>query len=711
MPSDTSVSENDDSFSERCRAFFRAFPVPVVIIKLADGRLVEVNEAFGAVFGWKREDLLGKTVIETGFWDVPEERDAFVRQLRNQGQVSSIVLDMVSSTGIHQQCRASASTMSNMDETHIIIVFIDIHEQIAAEKEARLSRDRLQQLYDNIKDGYARIGKDRRVLECNRAFREMLGYSEEEILCLTPRDFTPPLWCNVDTHVEQTQLMLRGYSDIYEKEQIRKDGSIFPIELQLYINKNTEGNYDGFWGIVRDISQRKAQQASLNFLAYHDPLTQLPNRALLLERLEHSLKRARYTAVRQDAPDALPEDADMDGPQMALLFVDLDRFKNVNDTMGHSIGDIVLQIMAHKMSCLLRESDLLTRIGGDEFIILLEPPITAAAAAGVATRVLSLFTAPIPLQDQEIYLSASIGISLFPKDGEDPEVLIKHADIAMFKAKEEGRNCLRFYEAEMGACILERMELEHDLRGALQRNELILYYQPQISLNTRELAGVEALLRWQHPARGMISPAHFIPIAEDIGVISDIGAWVLRQACDQVAQWKTEGFEMPRVAVNLSAQQLERSDLVSIVQHALEKNALPPSMLELEVTESILMKKTEQTLAILNGLKHMGVQLAIDDFGTGYSSLGYLKTLPVHRLKIDYSFVRDIGLDSNDEAITRAVIALSTSLGLETVAEGVEREDQEIFLKKEGCQIVQGFRYAHPLPAGELRTRYGHAHA
>jgi EAL domain-containing protein (putative c-di-GMP-specific phosphodiesterase class I) len=354
----------------------------------------------------------------------------------------------------------------------------------------------------------------------------------------------------------------------------------------------------------------------------------------------------------------------------------------------------------------LRESDLLARIGGDEFVILLEPPVTTTAVTGVANRILSRFSQPIPLQEREIYISVSIGISLFPKDGDDTESLIKHAEIAMFQAKSEGRAIFRFYGSELGAGILERVTLEHDLRGALQRREFVLYYQPQIALATSQLAGVEALLRWMHPERGVIPPVQIIPIAEDVGIISDIGAWVLEEACRQMAEWRAGGFEVPSIAVNVSAQQFKRSDLIAIIQEKLEKYRLLPHMLELEVTESILMHKTESILAVMGDIKKMGVRLAIDDFGIGYSSLGYLKSLPVQRLKIDASFVREIGFDSSDEAIIRAVIALSSSLGLETVAEGVERREQEQFLRSENCQFAQGFRYAHPLPASELQAHY-----
>jgi diguanylate cyclase (GGDEF)-like protein/PAS domain S-box-containing protein len=681
---------------------FHGCAIPFIITTLDDGRFVEANAAFETAFGWKREELRGKTATDIGLWINAENKDLFLERVKREDGMQPITLTATRRDGILHHYRTFAMRLNSEGVHYLFTAFIDIQNQIDAEKEARDSRNHLLQLYDTMIDGYARVGKDFHIQECNRAFREMLGYAEEEIPNLTPRDITPPDWHKLDIRIEQEQLLRRGYSDIYEKEQLRKDGSTFPIELQLYRCLDAAGNYDGFWGIIRDISERKRQQANIDYISYHDSLTNLPNRALLLEKLEHTLKRAKHLFPNTVNQSAQPED----GYQIALLFIDLDHFKNINDTMGHAVGNTLLQIAADKMLHVLRESDLLARMGGDEFVILLEAPITAAAAGSVAKRILALFSPPVLLQEKETYISASIGISLFPRDGDDTESLIKHAELAMFQAKSEGRAIFRFYGAELGAGMLERMTLEHDLRGALQRREFVLYYQPQVALATGRLAGVEALLRWIHPERGLIPPGQFIPIAEDIGIISDIGAWVLQEACRQMAEWRAEDFEVPGMAVNISAQQFERSNLIAIVREQLEKYRLPPHMLELEVTESILMHKTEMILAALGGIKKMGVRLAIDDFGTGYSSLGYLKSLPVQRLKIDTSFVREIGIDSNDEAITRAVIALSASLGLETVAEGVEREEQEQFLLNENCQIVQGFRYAHPLPAAEIQARY-----
>ncbi|MDR0717575.1 MAG: EAL domain-containing protein [Azoarcus sp.] len=697
--------------TEYDNTIFRDFPIPFAITRFDDGRYIATNRAFESTFGWREEEARTKTSLGTGIWHTREERDAFLRQLADSGNIPFPMVHVVCRDGVSLRRRLYATLLPRENGQYVFSGFIDVYGPASAENDTRIKQSHLFQIYDCIMDGYAWVDSTGHFVECNRAFHEMLGYTKEEILQLSPRDVTPAHWYSIDIRVEQEQLMYRGYSDVYEKELIRKDGSVFPIELQLYQHLDANGNHAGFWGVVRDISERKRQQENIRFLAFHDLLTKLPNRVSFMEKLEHLLQRAKYLASRglslEVSQEGKQEKETAKRPcQMALLFIDLDHFKDVNDTLGHQVGDMLLQIVSRKMSDLLRDNDFLARFGGDEFICLLEAPVTASTAAAVAERILSLFSSPLILQEQEVYISASIGICLFPNDGEDAETLIKHADLAMFKAKNEGRNTFRFYEASLGADIMERVTLEHALRGALQRREFILHYQPQVDLATGRLAGVEALVRWMHPERGLIPPAHFIPAAENIGVICELGAWVLQEACRQMAEWHAAGFLVPRVAVNLSALQFERDNLVEFVQQQLEKYDLRPQMLELEVTESILMQQTEQTLAALSGLRKIGVYLAVDDFGTGYSSLGYLKSLPVHRLKIDYSFVRDIGRDSNDEAITRAVIALSSNLGLETVAEGVEREEQELFLRDEGCHIMQGYRYAYPLPAREVQKLY-----
>jgi diguanylate cyclase (GGDEF)-like protein len=436
-----------------------------------------------------------------------------------------------------------------------------------------------------------------------------------------------------------------------------------------------------------EIQERKAVEQKLAFLAHHDPLTGLPNRNLLQERVERAINRVKR-----------------EKGGLAALFIDLDNFKNVNNTLGHSIGDILLQQVARQLVRHVRGVDTLARLGGDEFLLLIEIADPGSAEV-VAQKVLELLHQPHHLVDHELYLGATIGVSLFPRDGEDGDTLIRNADTAMYQAKAARRGSYRFYDPEMTVFADERMRLDSMLRKALDGGELSLAYQPQLNLKSGELIGVEALLRWQHPTLGSIPPSRFIPVAEESGFIGELGAWVLRQACSQMRQWLDSGLDIPRIAVNVSVRQFERGGFVDSVSAVLQETGIPADRLELEITESaIMLSNTHELLLALRGL---GVHLSIDDFGTGYSSLSYLKLLPVQKLKIDRSFVQDLETGGNDMAIVRSVIALAKTMGLATLAEGVETEGQAAFLTREACEQAQGFLYSRPVSAAEIARIWG----
>jgi diguanylate cyclase (GGDEF)-like protein len=385
-----------------------------------------------------------------------------------------------------------------------------------------------------------------------------------------------------------------------------------------------------------------------------------------------------------------------------VLFVDLDRFKIINDGLGHSAGDQVLKICAQRFAEALRESDLIAHISGDEFVVLLERCNDPAAAIAVARKLLAAAARPILLNGQELALTASVGIALHPADGTDGETLLKHADIALFRAKEQGRNNYQFYSAQMNTHTAERLALEAKLRHALARGELSLHYQPKLDIRTRQVTGVEALLRWNNPELGAVSPATFIPLAEETGLIVPIGAWVLLEACKQAKRWQDSGLPGVRVAVNLSARQFRDPMLGQTIGRAFSESGLDPRLLELEITESMVMQEPEKAAALLKDLKSMGLHLSIDDFGTGYSSLAYLKRFPIDSLKIDRSFVKDIPGNADDLAITQAVVAMAHGLRLRTVAEGVETQEQLEWLKRFGCDEVQGYLFSKALPADEM---------
>lgn len=443
-------------------------------------------------------------------------------------------------------------------------------------------------------------------------------------------------------------------------------------------------SFIGFKGKVTFAKQAAAEQ-EIRQLAYFDKLTGLPNRTLFQDRLNQALYRARR-----------------DNAQIALLYFDLDRFKEINDSLGHQIGDLLLERVAQRLQTLVRHSDTLARIGGDEFVLLLTSLENEHDAVVVADKILAVFISPFELNAQQVFSSPSIGIAIFPDDGQDAETLQKHADIAMYAAKDNGRNAFAFFSAEMTNEALDRRKMGEALRNALKNNELFLVYQPQLNLETGTLVGVEALLRWRHPDKGLISPAQFIPLAEETGLINSIGEWVLRCACQQNKAWQEAGYPSFRVGVNLSAHQMKKPELVNRVDQILEETGLDPCWLELEITESLIMENAAKNNQTLGEFKSRGIHLAIDDFGTGYSSLSYLKNFKVDRIKIDRSFVGQLPKDLDDSAIVETILAMAKALQLEVVAEGVETQEQLDFLKARNCHSVQGFYLGRPMPAEAL---------
>jgi diguanylate cyclase (GGDEF)-like protein len=448
-----------------------------------------------------------------------------------------------------------------------------------------------------------------------------------------------------------------------------------------------EGSVNGAVTAFRDISERKANEERIRYLAQYDPLTNLPNRSLCLDRLQQTI------AVAQ-----------REGEAFAVLFIDVDHFKNINDSLGHLAGDKILQETANRLVPCVRSSDTVSRQGGDEFIIILRKIRNSSVPAHIAGKILAAMEPPFVAEGQELRTSVSIGIALFPEDGQDTASLIKNADAALYHAKKLGRNNYQFFTADLDARARQRLEMENSLRLALDRREFLLHYQPLVDLESGRIIGAEALLRWQHPEQGLVPPGEFIPLAEDCGLIVPIGEWVLREVCRQNKIWQDEGLAKLPVAVNLSPLQFRQRNLEEVIRQALAESGLAPEYLEIEITESLLMSAEEQTIALLYQLKNLGLSVAIDDFGTGYSSLSYLKLFPIDKLKIDRSFVREVSSDPNDAAIISAIIAMAHRLRLRVLAEGVETVDQRNFLIHEGCTEAQGYHYSRPLPADGMEN-------
>jgi len=556
----------------------------------------------------------------------------------------------------------------------------DVTERKQAEVALRHSEEKYRSILENIQEAYFEVDLAGNFTFFNDSLCRMTGCSRDELIGMNYKFFSD---------MENSKNVFAAFHHVYKTEKstegfdwliIRKDGSKRYIEASVSLKKDSSGHPAGFKGVIRDITERKRIEQELNHMATHDALTGLPNRLMFSQLLDHAIQSAHRNKK-----------------QLAVLFIDLDRFKIINDSLGHDAGDQLLKEMALRFRQTLRNVDVVGRLGGDEFVILVEDFNDIHQVDVLAHKILSTVIKPMVLMGEECRVTASIGISVYPRDAEDEQTLMKNADIAMYFAKEEGKNNYQFYSEKIHSMSSERLNIETNLRHALERNELSLNYQAKLDLKTRAITGVEALLRWNSRYLGSITPTQFIPIAEETGLIVPIGRWVIKTACAQNVSWQQQGLPPVCMAVNLSLRQLMNENLLQDIETTLKETGMLPNLLELEVTESMVMHNPAHFIPILSKIKNIGVRLAIDDFGTGYSSLAQIKNFPIDTIKVDRSFIRNLPQDLENKAITEAIIVMGKNLSLTVVAEGVETKEQENFLKEQVCDEMQGFYFSKPV--------------
>lgn len=564
------------------------------------------------------------------------------------------------------------------DRSAIQLTIRDITRRKTAESSMRLAN----QAFENSLEGIAITDANGDILTVNNAFTTITGYERDEVIGRNPRllssgrqsrEFYEEMWRSIDTTG-------KWQGEIWN---IRKNGDIYPQWLNISRVTDDRGNVTNYVGVFSDISERKSAEERILHQVYYDQLTDLPNRVLFTDRLNQVMGMAKRHKKHH----------------FAVMFLDLDRFKLINDSMGHDAGDQLLQQAAHRLRGSVRESDTVARMGGDEFTIVLSEIRNSKDAANVAQKILDAFRPPFRLNTEEVYVSVSIGISVYPEDGNNIDILLKNADMAMYRAKGAGGSWYELYDEGLGTAASQRLAMETALHKALERDELLLHYQPQFDCDSGKLIGFEALLRWQHPERGLLGPEAFLAIIEETGLIVPIGEWVMRTACAQAQAWRREFPGHRLMAVNLSGRQFQSADLPSQIAGALQHSGLPHFCLELEITETVVMQNLDTSISIMHQLAELGVQFSIDDFGTGHSSLAYLKKLPIHALKIDRTFVRDLATDQDDAAIVGAIVAMANKLGLRVVAEGIDEKAQLTLLKQYKGIVGQGYLLGRPVPA------------
>ena len=561
----------------------------------------------------------------------------------------------------------------------------DITDRKRAEQSLEEANARYQSIFENALEGIFQVTPEGHLMVANPAMARMFGYSSPAELLSELRDLSHQLYVEPERRVDyRRQIEADGSVSNFEFQAFRKNGEVIWVSENAHVRRHAADGTIYYEGTLEDITDRRVYQAQIERQANYDALTGLANRTLLNGRLHQAIGSAAETVS-----------------EIAVVFIDLDQFKFINDTYGHALGDGLLQSMADRLRSCVRDSDTVARQGGDEFVLLLQG-YRPADLAGVVQRLHAAIALPWRSGRREFHVTSSIGVAVYPSDGDTADILLRNADAAMYKAKENGRNAVQFFTAELNHALVERLDIEHRLRGALARHQFLLHYQPRIDMDTGKIAGAEALLRWRVPQRGLVSPARFISVAEDTGLIVPIGRWVLHTACAQAREWQVAGLPPIVVSVNVSPRQFREGNIVETIAEALRVTGLDAHYLQIELTEGLAMHGAEKYVEMLGRIKALGVQIAVDDFGTGYSSLSYLKRFPVDQLKVDRSFVVDLATDPDDAVIVQAIIALGHKLNLRVVAEGVETTDQLDFLRQSGCDEMQGYLFGRPMIASDF---------
>jgi len=668
----------------RLRELFQIVEQSPVVIAKADinGNLDYVNKRFESTTGYTKEEVQGKDprFLTSGATSDKVYKDIWCT-ITKGGIWSGEVLN-TRKNGSQFWAKATFGALRNADGE--ITGYISLKEEITQRKESEKNLRLAASVFETASEALVVTGVDKKIKIVNQAFSEITGYSRDEAIGQTPamlqsgrhdKSFYNTMFSSLEENGE-------WQGEIWNR---RKNGEIYPEWLRISAIRDESGNMEGYVGLFSDITKRKRNESLIHHQANFDALTGLPNRNLLKDRLSHAIDLAKKN-----------------NRHAAVLFIDIDRFKYVNDTLGHSLGDQLLQDIASRLTHNLQTPRTVARFGGDEFVAILPDERNLHSVENAVNKILKDLERPYLLNENQVFASASIGVAIHPFDGENAETLLRKADNAMYKAKDKGRNNFQFFTMEMDNEAQQRQELEQDLHQAIEKKQLFLVYQPIIASLTASMVSAEALIRWQHPKKGLISPEQFIPLAEEVGLIVPIGEWVLREACNEAMRWNNESNVTPGVSVNLSSVQFQKQDIPSLVKTILTETQLPAEQLTLEITESLLVDDDDDTLKQLQEIRELGVNLSIDDFGTGYSSLSYLKKFPVSTLKIDRSFIMGLPHNTEDEALVSAILGMASSLNLKVVAEGVETQDQADLLKNKGCQYIQGYLFSKPLPKTEF---------